>query len=78
VDHLGRARITNFVLAEFSHIQSSLRRVMKTRDYSTRWTAPEVLDEKGPPTKEADIFSFGMVMYEVCHMHVPHSDLLST
>jgi len=51
---------------------------MKTRDYSTRWTAPEVLDEKGPPTKEADIFSFGMVMYEVCHMHVPHSDPLST
>ena len=31
-----------------------------------QWVAPEVLDE-GPYSKEADIFSFAMVMIEVCY-----------
>jgi len=31
-----------------------------------RWAAPEVLSGQ-PPSKETDIFSFAMVMIEVCH-----------
>ena len=34
--------------------------------WSVRWTAPEVLAETGTPSTEADVFSFGMVMVEVC------------
>ena len=33
---------------------------------SPRWTAPEVLAETETPSTEADVFSFGMVMVEVC------------
>ena len=29
-----------------------------------RWTAPEILNEEGTHSKEADIFSFAMVMVE--------------
>jgi len=36
------------------------------RGHTARWTAPEVLDEK-PYSKEADVFSFAMVMIEVRH-----------
>ena len=32
----------------------------------TQWSAPEVL-RGGPPTKETDIYSFAMIMIEVCH-----------
>ena len=65
VDHAGRARITDFALARFSHSQGSTSRVMETPDYNVRWTAPEVLEETGQLTKEADVFSFGMTMVEV-------------
>ena len=36
------------------------------RGFSARWTAPEILNE-GPYSKEADTFSFAMVMIEVRH-----------
>jgi len=78
VDDCGRARITDFALTESSCSQGSTPHVTKMHDYNTRWTAPEVLEETMPLTKEADVFSFGMVMVEVCHRHVPHSNLRLT
>ena len=74
VDHIGRARITDFALARPSCDRGSARRATETRDYYTRWTAPEVLEDMEPPTKEADIFSFSMVMVEVRHRHAPHNN----
>ena len=32
---------------------------------TVRWTAPEILNEQGTYSEEADIFSFAMVMIEV-------------
>lgn len=61
VDGSGHARITDFGLA-----QSSLGVVSKPERQSMRWTAPEVLAETGAPSTEADVFSFGMIMVEVC------------
>lgn len=78
VDHSGRARITDFALAESSYNQGSTFGVAKMHDHNTRWTAPEVLGEKSPLTKEADVFSFGMVMIEVCQGHRPYSNLWLT
>lgn len=62
VDGSGRARITDFGLA-----QDTLRVVTKPERQNMRWTAPEALAETGTPSMEADVFSFGMVMVEVCH-----------
>ena len=61
MDVFGRARITDFGLA-----QDSRGEVSMTDGHSARWTAPEVLIEKGTPSTEADVFSFAMVMVEVC------------
>ena len=33
---------------------------------SARWIAPEILDGRGTYSEEADVFSFAMVMIEVC------------
>ena len=64
VDDSGHARIGDFGLATVNADVDSERSVSADRVHATRWTAPEVLNE-GTHSKEADIFSFGMVMIEV-------------
>ena len=61
MDAYGHARITDFGLA-----QDTLGIVFMAEGQSPRWTAPEVLAETETPSTEADVFSFGMVMVEVC------------
>jgi serine/threonine protein kinase len=61
VDASGRARITDFGLA-----QDIIGGISIAEGQSARWTAPEVSAEEERPSKEADIFSFAMVMVEVC------------
>lgn len=39
--------------------------IQATAGGTARWTAPEILEERGSWNKEADVFSFGMVMVEV-------------
>ena len=60
VDDSGHARVTDFGLAGVTQSLSH------QHIHTVRWTAPEVLKE-GPLSKEADIFSFAMVMIEVSH-----------
>ena len=62
VDDSGHARITDFGL-----VQDTSSVVSIAEGQSTRWTAPEILEETGIPSIEADVFSFGMVMVEVCY-----------
>ena len=38
----------------------------------TNHAAPEVLEEAGTITQEADVFAFGMVVIEVCPRALPH------
>jgi len=59
IDDSGHARITEFGLARVT------RSVSHQNVHTARWTAPEVLNE-GPHSKESDVFSFAMVMIEVC------------
>lgn len=66
INRLGRARLTNFALAEVYSDHRSACGVTERDDQITRWTAPELLNE-AVPTKKADVFSFAMVMVEVGH-----------
>ena len=62
VNDSGNACITDFGLA-----QDTLGVVLIPERRSVQWTAPEILAETGTPSTEADVFSFGMVMVEVCY-----------
>ena len=66
MDDSGNARITDFGLATVTQNLDSVRSVQCQRGFTPRWAAPEILDE-GRHSKEADIFSFAMVMIEVRH-----------
>lgn len=63
VDDSGRPRITDFGLATVPQNQAAKRPFLD--DQGTRWAAPEILHESGTYSKEADVFSFAMVMIEV-------------
>ena len=67
VDATGRARITDFGLAMVTQDLDSIRSASDEHGESVRWIAPEILDNRGTHTssKEADVFSFAMVVIEV-------------
>ena len=63
VDDSGQARIADFGLAVIPQNQTAKRAFLD--DQTARWTAPEILHDSGTYSKEADVFSFAMVMIEV-------------
>ena len=63
IDDSGNARIADFGFAVITRNLDSVQSA-PSQHSTPRWTAPEVLHE-GPYSKEADIFSFAMVMIEV-------------
>ena len=65
VDDTGRPRITDFGLATVTKNLDSIRSASEDEDNTARWTAPEILNDEGTYSKEADVFSFAMVMIEV-------------
>jgi serine/threonine protein kinase len=64
VDASGRARITDF---GFTRNQGTAGEIHATAGGTARWTAPEILKERGSWNKQADVFSFAMVMVEVSY-----------
>ena len=71
VDATGQARITDFGLATITQNLDSIRCASGDQGYTARWTAPEILNEEGTYSEEADVFSFAMVMVEVCYRSPP-------
>ena len=67
MDRVGHARITDFGLAMVTQSLDSVRSASGDQGRTVRWTAPEILNKKGTYSKEADIFSFAMVMIEARH-----------
>ena len=65
MDSFGNALIADFGLATVTQNLDSIRSGTCQRGHTIRWTAPELLNE-GTYSKETDIFSFAMVMIEVC------------
>ena len=65
VDTTGHAMITDCGLAMVTQNLDSIRGVPDEHGDSIRWIAPEMLDNRGTFSKEADVFSFAMVVIEV-------------
>ena len=65
MDATGHARITDFGLAIVTQDLDSVRNASVERGQSVQWIAPEILDNRGTYSKEADVFSFAGVAIEV-------------
>ena len=71
VDGDGRARLTDFGLSSIVRVDGSLASPQDyTGMHATAWAAPEIL-HGNLPSKEGDIFTFAMVVVEVCIRGVP-------
>lgn len=68
MDHFGRARITGFARTTVTRVQGPACDAQEMYDHVTQWTAPEILEGRGGFTEESDVFSFAMVMIEVCYV----------
>ena len=66
MDSSGRARLADFGLAMVTKNLDSQPNGTQHHGHTVGWAAPEVM-EKGIYSREADMFSFAMVMIEVCH-----------
>ena len=64
VSDSGHARITDFGQAKVTQSLDTMQSASRHGN-TPRWAAPEVLNGQ-QPSKESDIFSFAMVMIEVC------------
>ena len=64
IDYSGHARLTDF---GFTSVVRGVDSILVTgvQGYSARWAAPEVLGNGDRNTREADVFSFGMIVIEV-------------
>ena len=67
VDITGHVRIADFGLAKVTRGPDSIPSASRHHGYTPRWAAPEILKGESTCSKEADIFSFAMVMIEVRH-----------
>jgi len=65
VDAKGRARITDFGLSTITQRLDLVWSGAGEDAHTTRWTAPEILDEWSTYSKEGDVFSLAMVTIEV-------------
>jgi serine/threonine protein kinase len=59
----GHACLADFGLASIAHGNNSI--ATDVHGFTARWTAPEILKGAQNITREADVFSFGMVVMEV-------------
>ena len=64
VDNIPHARIADFGIAIVTKNLNSIRPLTRQEAHTPRWSAPEILREQNP-SKESDIYSFGMVTIEV-------------
>ena len=66
IDGSRRARIADFGLAMVTQNPDSIKSDLGSDAGTPRWSAPEIIRDQ-TFSKESDIFSFAMVMIEVCH-----------
>ena len=67
IGYFGHARIGYFGHATVVEDKDSLGSDLYDLGHIPRWTAPEIWNGQSTYSKEAGIFSFAMVMVEVCH-----------
>eukprot|EP00879_Flechtneria_rotunda_P017041 GHRR01017847.1.p1 GENE.GHRR01017847.1~~GHRR01017847.1.p1 ORF type:complete len:205 (+),score=88.55 GHRR01017847.1:274-888(+) len=70
LDENGMVKIADFGVARM--IETNGHMTAETGTY--RWMAPEVIEHK-PYDEKADVFSFGVVLWELLTCKIPYSDM---
>jgi hypothetical protein len=75
LDSLLRARLTDFGLSRIKTETASTTATASSQSVGTLpWIAPELFKRRAKYTKSADMYSYGMVLWELASRKVPFSD----
>ena len=70
LDEHGTAKVTDFGLSVLKQETA----VVTSSQGSPQWTAPELL-RGSPPDERADVYSFGVLLYEIVSARIPYDNL---
>ena len=71
------AKISDFGLSKVKLETSSTSTTTRTQAGTVRWKAPELFKRKAVPTKASDVYSYGMVLWEITSRQIPFKDATS-
>jgi serine/threonine protein kinase len=75
IDKDWKAKISDFGLATIkSTITVSMTSLNKNKIGSIRWNAPELFKRGTKRSKETDVYSFGMTLWEISSRKIPFSE----
>lgn len=74
LDSQYRAKITDFGLAKIKLETNSTTTKTKQVMGTTRWRAPELFKRNASPNVASDIYSYGMVLWEIASRQLPFHD----
>ncbi|MBS0351132.1 MAG: protein kinase [Proteobacteria bacterium] len=73
LDDRLRAKLADFGLAKVKYESSSQPSVSKSKVGTLLWMAPELFADEPQITRASDIYSFGMVLWELASRLIPYS-----
>ncbi len=74
LDNQYHAKITDFGLAKIKLESNSTSTKTKQGMGTTRWRAPELFKRNVSPNVASDVYSYGMVLWEIASRQLPFSD----
>jgi serine/threonine protein kinase len=75
LDNNYRAKISDFDLAKLRLETSTMVGITNAnRSTAIRWRAPELCQPKAIATPASDIYSYGMILWELCSKRLPFQD----
>ena len=74
LDAQYHAKITDFGLAKIKLESTSTSTKAKKGMGTTRWRAPELFERGAKPNAASDVYSYGMVLWEIASRQLPFSD----
>ncbi|KAH3756676.1 protein tyrosine kinase [Pelomyxa schiedti] len=66
--------IDDTLTAKIAGISTHIRTIMSKTLGTVRWSAPEVLRNSGEYTAKADVYSFGIVLWEISKLQIPYAE----
>jgi WD40 repeat protein len=74
LDHNFRAKLSDLGLASI-RLETKILKLVDNKSSHLKWLAPELFKRKAIPTKASDVYSYGIVLWEIASRKIPFSNV---